>query len=71
MTVDEDAASIRINAAAAGSTVAAGESVVLTENPEANGQLIIAVPALTTVQTELGAAEARLVTLKSADNNVP
>ena len=45
--------------------------MILTENPEVNGQLAIAVPALTMVQKELDAAEARLVTLEPAGNNVP
>ena len=50
VTIDEDAASLTINAATAGSlvAVAAVENVVLAENPEANGQLIISVPGLTT-----------------------
>ena len=51
VTVDEDATSVTINAAAAAisASLAAGVNVVLAEN-EANGQVIIAVLGLTTTQ---------------------
>ena len=48
MTIVEGEDTVAVNAAAVPSSIVAGENVTITEGPQANGLLTIAVPALTT-----------------------